>query len=346
MKYLLSLLTALCLLTACSDEDALRSDIDFRLPYDLQDNPQDSIAHRRYLIYQETGVPVFFNDTLSARQTGVSSDGLPIMQYETLDLNWSFSSHNAGRVQYIYDLITDPTEQSRALDFVQEFLRCASKPMRPFSILLTRNLTIKDNKGTESPAFHSGFRTLVLPGCDSIQADSVPLRTQEILRSMVKEKVLGNSAIVDEFGGVSGKNKYYNKPWVIDNNNGGLGCQWGLKHEGMYWRPSNLWDEGKEQEYVLYAFKTYCDTPEIFQAERARVFEQIGRFGFIGGNYTDKMDHLQSPKNVDEDLRDYIDQLLSLGHDTFLERYGESPLVVQKFNILYNYIDQVLQVQL
>ena len=124
IHYIILCLCALCTVS-CGKEDALENKIDFSSDYEIKDDTNDPIQHRKYLIYQKYGIPVFFNDTISATRTGTNYNGEPIYRYETLDLNWSFSSHNKNKVYYKYGYIKDTERQAKALDFVEAFLQIA-----------------------------------------------------------------------------------------------------------------------------------------------------------------------------------------------------------------------------
>lgn len=337
--------------TACEDTEKLENKIDFSSPYVLTDDPNDPIQHHRYLIFKEYGVPVFFNDTVSQTYIADDYDGEPIYRYETLDLNWSFSSHNKDKVKYMIEYYDeeDIENQEKALKFVDAFLGEASKPMRPFSIFLTKSLTkVEENKAPEAFDYWSGFRTLVIPNVQNVAEERIGEFSSEILRSMLIDKVKGTSTVVNEFGEVSNKNKYYDKPWVNENNNGGLGCVWGVVHKGTYWKPSLLYTEAQQKKIVSEWWSSGINTDEEFEAERAIIFQQIGQFGFICGSqsYSQMEDHMRSPKNVSEDMEFYLKTILEIGETEFMNRYGESPLVVKKYNILVNYIKDVLKVNI
>lgn len=346
--YIYKTLAALCMalafvaLAACSEDDIVPS-IDFTSPYALTDS-SDPVQHACYELYREYGVPVFFNDTIASYPAGTDYYGTPLTRYETLDLNWKFQSHDRGRVQYSFDYIRGADSQLAALDFARRFLSRASRKMRPFSIMLADSIHV----GAKTPIYYSGFRTLVmtqLAGLTDYQKDSC---ATAILQDMVLDRVRLNTELVERFGAVSDKEKYYNRPWVVDGANGGLGCTWGVEHEGVFWRPQALWDEGVAEYYVTYAFKTHVESVEEFEAERARIFREIGRYGFICGSrsYTDMLAHLYSPDGIDEDLEYFVGQMLQLGRERFMQRYGESALVKRKFNILAEYIEGELEVQL
>lgn len=344
IHYILFGLLTFCL-ASCGKEDALENKIDFTSPYVLTDDPSDAIQHHRYTIYEKYGIPVFFNDTVSSTITGKNYDGTPIYRYETLDFNWSFSSHNKNKVYYKFEYVNDQAEQEKALEFVEAFLEKASKPMRPFSIFLPATLTITSSSGKETPEFYTGFRTLIIPNVQEIAEDEISTISSKILRSMVKAKVKQAETVVNNFADVSNQNKWYNKPWVISGNNGGLGCVWGVRHKGSYWKPEVLFDNATMKSYISAYWSTNVSNEEEYIAERTCIFEQIGQFGFISGNVKDKMSQVNSPSDATEDLEYYLDTMLTIGSETFLQRYGASSMVMKKYNILANYITGELGVE-
>ncbi len=340
--YIYTMLGILLLLAVSCDntEDVLENKIDFSSPYVINDDADDPIQHHRYLIYEKYGVPVFFNDTVSETFIGMDYDGKPIYRYETLDFNWSFSSHNKSSVTYLYDYMTDAELQEKALQFVDEFLKEASRPMRPFSIFLPESFTIKNSNGvTTAPQFWNGFRTLVIPTVHNVEEAQIPSFTHMVLQSMVKDQVMNSETVSAAFGEVSGTNNY-DKLWVDD-----LKCQWGVEHKGMLWDPADLFARGVELSYITQSWVTNVSTRAEFYAERDLIFREIGNLGFICGNIAETKGHLYSPKNVSEDMEFYLDNMLGLGREAFEARYCSSSLVIEKYTILADYINDVLGVQ-
>lgn len=342
INLILSLLLAL-ILCGCS-EDVLEPSIDFSSPYVLTDDPSDPVRHACYEIYKQYGVPVFFNDTVASYAAGHDYYGNPLTRYETLDLNWNFQSHDRNSVTYRFDYLRTQQEQLDALSFAHLFLQRASKKMRPFSMMLADSIHVNG----KTPIYHNGFRTLVMTQLGGLSDEQVDSCARTILQSMVLDRVKLNTDLVARFGAVSDKEKYYNRPWVSDGVNGGLGCQWGVEHRGTYWRPQDLWEEGLAEKYILYAMYTNVTSVEEFEAERALIFQQIGRYGFISGSasYSNMLAHLYSPDNIMQDLEYFVGQMLELGRSGFMARYGESPLVKRKFTILAEYIEGDLGVEL
>ena len=345
-----SLVLTLALFAACgNDEDSLTNSIDFSSPYAIKDSSTDSILHHCYLLYEKYGVSVLFNDTVATQKVGTDAQGNDIFRYETIDLNWNFQSHDKSSVTYSYDYLQTDAEKSQALSFAEIYLNTASSKMRPFTILLVDTLYIKkEGSAATKPQYHNGFRSLVVTQLKDFTTDDMHTLSDSILRQMVLSRVQLDEDLVARFGAVSSQNKYYGRPWVNDGVNGGLGCVWNITHMGIFWKPQRLYNEGVAEEYIAYSYYTYVSTVEEFEAERASIFQQIGRYGFICGStsYNDQLAHLQSPDNVSQDLTYYVNTMLEIGETEFMERYGASSMVKKKYDILADYIENELGINL
>ena len=240
----LCLLLALPLFAACSDEDDLTAQIDFTSPYLIEDDPNDPVQHEVYLLFKEYDVPVYFNDTIQTRRTGTDLQGRPVIQTETIDLNWNFQSHDANSVKYTFDYLTTQDEKLRALEFARKYLSLASKKMRPFCILLVDTLYTTKGGATSKPDYFTNFRTLVVTQTLDLTEEQRAERANGILRNEVLARIKLNDNLMERFGAVSSRDKLYGRPWVNDGINGGLGCKWTIKHEGTFWRPQELWNDG------------------------------------------------------------------------------------------------------
>ena len=104
-----------CLLLACQKEDGITPGTGFENLYTIQDDPNDSIQHKRYELYTTYGVPVFFNDTIGKVFVKTDVNGDSVFRYETLDLNWAFSGTNSGSVTYQVTRLTDPGLMMKSL---------------------------------------------------------------------------------------------------------------------------------------------------------------------------------------------------------------------------------------
>lgn len=345
MKHLtLILLAAATLLTAaCDDSEKLENRIDFSSPYAIEDS-DDPIQHRRYELFRDYGVSVFFNDTVSSSYVGDDFAGDPIYRYETIDLNWEFSSQSYGSIKYEFDYLTTPEEQNRALDFVDQFLGKATGAMRPFCMFLTSQVTVWNlsQETYERPDYLTNFRTLVVAGVEDYAAEQMDSLSTTILRSMVKSRVQQDANLVARFGSVSSTENYYGRPWVTNGANDGLGCtcRWLTAYDGYYQLDVNNCFTQTTIDRIM-SIGIFA-TMEAYEEVRAELIADIGRFGFISG-YS-RSSKTQSPEDVSTDLGYYIDTLLAIGKEEFVNRYGGSELVMEKYNMLVDYIEGELGV--
>lgn len=349
MKRFTYLFMLIALLVACDDSEELKNSIDFSSPYVLEDS-DDPIQHRRYEIFQKYQVPVFFNDTISRSYAGDDYAGEPMYRYETLDLNWEFSSQSYGSILYEFQYLTTAEEQNRALDFAESFLSRATGAMRPFCILLTDTVTVVNasENTAEKPVYLSNFRTLVLSQMQDCSVEEIDSLSSDILRSMVTSRVLQNSNLVARFGSVSSTDHYYDRYWVDDGSNDGLGCSssWFTIFNGIFQiSPNTCFNETNIEQVLSNPYVSpYLPTREDYEEVRSEMLLEIGQFGFISGDTN--LSRTKSPSSVDADLNFYLSTLLEIGSAEFEARYGESPLVNEKYQMLIDYIENDLGVDL
>lgn len=332
--------------SACTGEDEIKGEMSLTNPFTVSDDLNDSIQHKRFEIYEKYGVPVYFNDTIAKTDQGLDRNGAPVIQYETIDLNWGFESYNRD-TKYKYDYIASDTEKMQALKFVDKFLQNCSKPMRPFSIMLADTLTVKTTSKTTKPQYHVGFRTVVFTQLKDINSDAkIDSLSQSVINNMVKDKVAANANVCEQFAEVSSKNHYYNKNLKIDDNphiQQLLSINWTFSLSCLYDDPPfhpipqmrNIRERLVEEGHVPTIDKAY----ELVDG----AVRELGNWGFI--HPSRKFDYY-SPGSADEDREIYLEGILYLGEKRFEERYGSMPLVMKKYTILKNYIKNVLGVQL
>ena len=227
LTYIYGLFLVLAIVACSKEDDLIGGKVDFSMPYVIEDNPNDPIQHRRYEIYKKYDVPVFFNDTIKKTFVGEDHYGNPVYQYETLDMNWDFTSHTGGSVSYEYTYITLPEEQNEALDFVETYLSLCSERMRPFCLFVTGSAKmISGDQETEKEYFQN-FRVLLLADVLGIADEEVTTRCKEMINSMVLGKVQNDADVVARFGSVSSTENWYEKPWKSDDPSAGaLGCSY------------------------------------------------------------------------------------------------------------------------
>lgn len=351
-KLLSAAITAFLLLTiaSCGEEKLSGDGVDLTNEFAIEDNAADEIQHERYLIYKEYGVPVLFNDTITVRQIGTDIAGKPIMQYETVDLNWDFDSYS-NSVDYKYEYITTDEDKAKALHFVRQFLSQCSKRMRPFSIMVARNVTTEpETTSLKDKKYISGFRTLVFFGVTDLDENEIQTTASEVINDMVTQKVKADRDLCSQFEEVS--SKYYYRAW---DDMGGCSTYLSYKEQNSNVSPNTLFYgapynavEGNTAVHrldlcdLLVSRNLVADREEA-ESVRASIVAEIGNYGFIRGN---KNTGALSPTDAEEDRNYFIQAILSLGDEGFNSRYGRCSLVMQKYSLLYEFITNELGITL
>ena len=341
-------------LSSCQKEEDLEGTVDLSSPYVLEDS-DDPIDHRRYELYRDYGVAIFFNDTLTATPIGTGYDGKTLYRYETLDLNWDFYNNPKTFHQFTY-LETDE-EKNLALDYAATYLSLAGKT-KPFSILLVKKL-VYDNEIID---FHSGFRTLYMSNASSYTEEADKrMKSGEIINSSALPKVKLNEKLIAEFEVISNENHYYMKTWkdlgetFSSDLSGLIGPNLGYNLSEAF--DENFHNSVANNMYLSYVIYYNYNIPGISKDMATRFYghpdavreacyelvEIAAKYGFICGD--GKNDAVYAP-NLDQDLEAYVSTILKLGALGFEERYGNFPLVMKKYQMIKAFIEDELECDL
>lgn len=371
------IISAFSIFSCNSDENILDGQLVYNTPYELTGEANDTIQKRVKSIYDKYRVSVFFNDTISKKFKYISHKGDSVFAYERIDLGWNFTSNDLNGVKYTYKYLDTDEKKLKALDFVDSFLNILSDKMRPFTILLADTLTIKTQRETTTPQYKQNYRALVLTQFESEEeGQTVEERSQTMVTDMVLNRVLGNDKLIAEFEYVSAKDQYYRKKWLKDPGNANAPTL-GITFEDLrekysefgrtggrldpntmtwisdgkvvdtwssYYHPSEFFDDDYFEEKCAGLVARYNRTKEEFEEIRAILVKKMGTYGFIDG--WKQSPTSDSPDDSKEDMEQYIRVMMKIGGKTFVERYGGSPLVFEKFTILSDYIKKELGVEL
>lgn len=352
MKNILYLLVPLLFL-ACKGEDTITSSLDYTDDFSITDSADDPVQHARFEIYKKYGVPVFFNDTIVAHNTGTDGQGREMKRYETVNLNWTFFGYSQG-ITYTYDYLRSPEEQLRALRFVDSYLSTLSKPMRPFSVMIADTLTVTSANKIERPIYYVGFRTLVLSQIKDITtSDSVKMQISKIVNSMVSDRVKADRTLCGRFADVSSQKGWYDMEWKKLNETSPCPTTLRLLKKSYMFSPNALFDQPPyttfdHEDIVTLLLKDFgtgaaVNTEEEAIALRDSIITEIGTFGFIRGwNQSGSF----GPRDDEEDREYFVKAILYLGNGGFRQRYGHLPIVMQKYEILHDFIEKTLGVNL
>ena len=254
----------------------------------------------------------------------------------------------------------------KALIYAKTYLSMAGAT-KPFSIMLVKNL-IYNGQIVE---FHKGFRTLFISNASSYPEEAqMRAKSGEIINASVLPMVQLDEAFMDEFETISEENHYYGKRWQADLGETfssdmttfvGSPCYFKLEHafdeskltslsknNTMY--TSIYYDQMGWGAYIpMYGLppldfcKKYYNNVDAIKELALELVAIAGKYGFIGGGW--KNSHIYAP-DVDQDIEAFVMQALKLGAIGFEKRYGAYPIVMQKFNLIKDYIENVLGVSL
>lgn len=127
--------------------------------YILQDS-DDPLDHQRFLIYKETGIPIFYNDTIGKQNRGVDAFGEPVIYYEILHPDYTITSMT--RIS-TYELSNQRDDLLTGVNFINDRIipELISPLMYPRCFLLVKKLT-RSSAGTyEADCFQGMMTTLV-----------------------------------------------------------------------------------------------------------------------------------------------------------------------------------------
>lgn len=340
MRRIIYILLAFMVL-GCQKEDALKSNLEYERLYVIEDDPSDPVKHRVYEIYQQYNVPVYFNDTIGRLFVKNDVYGNPVYRYETLDLSWGITSYSS--LKYSYEYMTDPTEQLKALDLIEEYLKIASKALYPFNFFVTKSVRTKDNQGKIETfgkgTFRIYIRSLLMTGDWMDGADEV--LPGSMMREMVKNKIMNYKDLLVYFNSVS-KPEWYGVFYSSLNPN----------HFEDLVSPNEFEWNGYGGVPPMYYFSPGCFSDTWYAVNeftetglekfRAAVRVKIGKFGFISSGDTGT----STPNKSEDDLNAYISEMLKWSPEEFAELWGECPLVMEKYSILYKIVAEELGVKL
>lgn len=356
MKKILYVLVSLFLIVACEKERIEPSTNETLVNYYeiKNDNPDDPVDAMRYAIYEKYQVPVFFNDTIAKVFVKISPAGDSVFRYETVDMNWRYYSNDKGVYKYDYTYYDNEADKLKALEIVRSYLEKASKPLRPFCVLATKiadKITIKtgmNTMGMWGETYEIGYRTLLL---QSLDRHTTPAKIDEfttlIRKMMISSKIKNFKREFEEFTSVSDE-KWYSKTWDRKEPEG-LGVVWdttGLlaRHNasGNFLRYERITLSAMRISYSYYERDYPLESPEAIESFRQSPRDKIGAFGFVGPNKNNSMDSY----SMESEMGIFLDEVLNTTRVEFTRRWGNSPLVMRKYDIFYKIIKEQLDIDL
>lgn len=355
MKKILYVMASALILLSCEKEEIEPKIADQLVNYFeiKNDNPDDPIQCERYAIYEEYGVPVYFNDTIAKVFVKISERGDSIFRYERVDMNWDYSGSTVSTNRYSYVYYDTDAEKLKALEIIRNYLEKASEPLRPFCFFATKTAScVSINNGMEliTPVtyFKIGYRAVLLQMFSKLNTPvKIDVMTSDLRKTMIITKINNFKRELEEFNVISDA-KWYYQEYAKPVEEGGLGVVWDSSHMMMKYtsgKPTKL------QKIVLNAsvitstrLKTDypLETEETFESFRQNARAKMGVFGFVG---THKQVALYSyPTSQELDI--FVTEILQTNREEFTRRWGTSPLVMKKYDILYKIIKEQMDIDL
>lgn len=344
----------LFLVFSCEKETIESSDEIYINYFEIKnDNPDDPVEKVRYEIYEKYGVPVFFNDTIAKVFVKMSPTGDSVFRYERVDMNWTYYNNTSGTYRYEYTYYTTDAEKLKALDLVRDYLEIASEPLRPYCFLatkLTSKIEIRTGGDLLGPwntgGYEIGYRALLLQNLDAIRPVDYPLLPTKMRKMMITNKLKNYKKELDEFESASDK-KWYGVYWE-DPVPDGLGVVWDSSHvmkrynsSGIYQRDEKIKLSPDRVTYQYLARDYPLESPESLESLRQNARAKMGVFGFVGYKNTSVLTYGRT-----QELDVFLEEILTTNREEFTRRWGTSPLVMKKYNILYEIIKEQLDIDL
>lgn len=160
-KYLILCIELLLIISCDKDDGTLYSSQNIRNWLIIEDTSDDPIDQQRYRIFKETGIPVFYNDTIGSEER-YTLTGMPYTYYEKLQVFYTpgvpFNSSSAK-----FMLVEDKSALGPILDFLElELFPMIKKAFHIPSILLVDSLV--NPRGSDKLEYkyaYKGYSTLV-----------------------------------------------------------------------------------------------------------------------------------------------------------------------------------------
>ena len=269
---------AVSLFAACSDEEALTPSGNDLNMFAVDENDHSPEAELRRQFFKDTGVYLFFTDTLRVEQNGVDANGRPIYNATLINMNYNLSGE--GGYDFVeYSFLETLEEKERAVEVLKDiYLPHLSPSVRPYSILVYK--TLEDDYYTDLTSPSNIYCTGIVLGDVMSQSDE---ELEETMHYVLKDYVLGkvNALPYDD----------YMAPFenLVEANEGYLGeliPEWDRTQDEQLWALGFLsYDEDWYDEYYYDEVPSYNDWEDfcnlVMDNTEEEIEEQYGEYSLI-----------------------------------------------------------------
>lgn len=345
MKIKLLYIVASCafLLTSCGDqEEALTpSNVDKNWLV-VEDVPGDAVDHQRFLLYEEFGMPIFYNDTIGQEEITYTHGGT-YTRYEVLQTFYRPSSLDGNMYGGHFSLCPQERKQELlpVLDMLERsVLPLLTEKMLISSILLVDTLTVSTTGiGTGTPVTnYKGFNTWLIGDVFTIASLSAEEQDEygtNLLINLVQEN---NADLAEKFYAVAEENfsvKYSETSTSVYSYPMGNGTDEELDYYGFPFaiNVAELFAGIRLEEYVGYYPEKITDLDYLNMPEDIC----LEMFGFICPCREESPDtpkYLWFVPTRAIDYNAFCQALFDYTPDEFRAKYAQYPLVLEKYEIV------------
>ena len=307
MKNWILFLGIVLALAGCEKEDDLTPSYEDRDWWIVEDS-DDAVGHELFLLYDKYGIPVYVNDTIGYEERGVDAYGNPVIYYKVIDLDYSLGqdqsdSYVQSRTETLIESDADKLAGAHFLD--KHFIPILPEDMYVHSILLLDSLYEMRLSG----ASYVRNDLKVFVGLTTMAIGQVPAIAQ-----MTSEEQAGYAVSILSDLAIEELNK---TPDALNEFYSVSRLSAYMDYYGKICAPAN--PNMPPAPWEAYGFLTcaeeYVDHPDGF------LYRTITR---------------------DQDLIDFVGACYQYTEEEFTEKYGEYPLVMEKYGIIVALLSETI----
>lgn len=297
-------------LTGCNKEDDLTPSNMDRNWLVVEDDPHaNEIDRQRYRIFKETGIPVYFNDTVGSEER--YSPWGSYTYYEVLQVYYTPGVDTPPKKDNYYVLSSSESDMKTALDY----LEAEVLPSVPETVAIPSLLLVDSLYGSFGTKVHKGLNTIVVSGlpnfAEKTDDEKKAWKGATLTGMILSELVNLNTEWLEE--------NFYALTYAVNPTNAPKYMYTGQYEVYVYKALQNLPLEPEEQTF------TVC--------------------GFLGANINYKYDEgyqerMKVIPTKEQDVMMYCEAILSLTEEEFMEQYGKNETIKAKYYVMRGKLEE------
>lgn len=303
-RYGLMILGIALLLGACRDEDEIGPIVGEKDWFVVEDS-DDPIDGKRYDIYTEFGIPVYYNDTIGS-ETRYAVSGEPYTYYECLKVFYNPGGNPITNCRYT--LLEDKNDTKEVLDYLEtDILPVIPESFYIPSILLVDSLIA----GGDSLAY-KGFNTVVC-------------------------------AKVKEFAGMDEENRKWWRGGVISSMlaSGLMNDEAEWLNENFFGKTQAV---NPESDRVYSSTRNWPVYQALVGTDIPAAEQTLGVLGFLNHKasymYPGAPERMAYVPTQEGDVKQFCEAIFAMTTAEFTERWGEWPVVMEKYEAMKSKLEE------